>query len=128
MLTPEQIAVQKRVELGHGTKAQRLWSDGLISWEELQSGRFDDTAPLERRLISVAEIAAHRAAIQDAPDDPEAQECLARSMMLDVLYTIATGQGDATQLAEAALAAHRATARRLFDSEDDDTARGDYAY
>lgn len=122
MLTPEQIAVQKTVELGQGTKAMRLWSDGLISWDELTSGKFDHSAPAERRLVTVMEIAETRAAIEDAGDDPEAQDCLARGMMLDVLFTIASGQGDATQLAEAALVAHRAAARRLFDGGED-TAR-----
>lgn len=110
MLKPEQIAVQKCVELGQGTKAQRLWSDGLISWDELQSGKFDEAGP-ERKMITVQDIAAVRAEIADAADAPEMRESLARNMMLDALFTVASGAPNAPMLAEAALAAARASSR-----------------
>jgi hypothetical protein len=106
MLTSEQIAVQKMVELGQGTKAMRLWSDGLISWAELQSGRFDETIS-ERRFVTVRDIAATRDALADAADDPEMRESLARNMTLDVLFTVASGAHNAPELANAALTALR---------------------
>jgi hypothetical protein len=114
MLTPEQIAVQKKVELGQGTKAMRLWSEGLISWAELQSGKFDEVMP-ERRLITVPDIAAVRTALAESEDDPEMRESLARSMMLDVLFTVAAGAPNASELAEAALMAARVGSRCYFD-------------
>jgi hypothetical protein len=111
-MTPEQIAVQKTVELGQGTRAMRLWSAGLISWEELQSGRFDDVAS-ERRVITVRDAAEARAEIASASvDDSEMAACIARNLMLDVLFTVARGASNARELAEAALLAHREVARR----------------
>ena len=110
MLTPEQIAIQKKVELGQGTKAMRLWSEGLISWAELQSGKFDEATP-ERRLITVPDVTEIRAAIAEAEDDQEMRESLARTLMLDVLFTVASGASNASELAEAALAAARSALR-----------------